>query len=176
MRRPSLRLRLPLTVRRTTSASRSSCPSSCHQQTWHNSRASGMDSVLYPQHRQRDAVGRRIYKVCAGSGQKRETGRGNSVTTVMKFLLWSDDTQPCLCLRLCWTAGCVTNDGCPISARFWQMWDSTAVRRSLSSGDRSCPLHSLGRGFVHPTSREKRARCPDFLYAAPTNGHVCGFH
>jgi len=26
----------------------------------------------------------------------------------------------------------VTNDGCPISARFWQMWDSTAVHRSLS--------------------------------------------
>jgi hypothetical protein len=22
---------------------------------------------------------------------------------------------------------CVTNDGCPISARFWQMWDSTNV-------------------------------------------------
>jgi hypothetical protein len=28
----------------------------------------------------------------------------------------------------------------------------------------------------NPTSREKRARCPDFLYAAPSNVHVCGFH
>jgi len=26
----------------------------------------------------------------------------------------------------------VTNDGCPISARFWQMWDSTALDRQLS--------------------------------------------
>ena len=25
----------------------------------------------------------------------------------------------------------ITNDGCPISARFWQMWDSTAVDRLL---------------------------------------------
>ena len=32
---------------------------------------------------------------------------------------------------------CVTNDGCPISARFWQMWDSTAVHRSLSTSNRS---------------------------------------
>src|SRR5579863_4700034 len=28
----------------------------------------------------------------------------------------------------------------------------------------------------YPTSREKQARCPDFLYEAPSNGHVCGFH
>src|ERR1700756_4849802 len=27
----------------------------------------------------------------------------------------------------------LTNDGCPTSARFWQMWDSKAVHRSLST-------------------------------------------
>src|ERR1700760_489991 len=27
----------------------------------------------------------------------------------------------------------VTDDGCPISARFWQMWDSTALHRARST-------------------------------------------
>src|SRR5271156_721185 len=36
----------------------------------------------------------------------------------------------------------VTNDGCPIQARFWLEWDSTAFHRSLSTGNRSsCPWH-----------------------------------
>ena len=48
----------------------------------------------------------------------------------------------------------VTNDGCPISARFWQMWDSTAVHRSLSTGNGSlCPwsiytLYTQGPKFA----------------------------
>jgi len=33
-----------------------------------------------------------------------------------------------------------------------------------------------GKEQWNPTSREKRARYPDFLYAARSNGHVCGFH
>src|ERR1700677_5114234 len=37
--------------------------------------------------------------------------------------------------------------------------------------------HALsGQHWWNPTSREKRARYPDFLYAAPSNIHVCGFH
>src|ERR1700733_577654 len=33
-----------------------------------------------------------------------------------------------------------------------------------------------GKERWNPTSREKRARCPDFLYAALNERHVCGFH
>ncbi len=47
---------------------------------------------------------------------------------------------------------------------------------------RRCPRSASDESRVrgkeqwNPTSREKRARYPDFLYAAPSNGHVCGFH
>ena len=55
-----------------------------------------------------------------------------------------------------------------ISLVFREMWDSTAVHRSLSTGNRfQCPWSSKpctlkGQGLWNPTSREKRAR-----YGAP---------
>ena len=55
-RRASLKLNLPFTVPRISSASLSSCPSSCHQQTSQSSKASGLEMVLNPQHRQRAAM------------------------------------------------------------------------------------------------------------------------
>src|ERR1700748_1812587 len=43
----------------------------------------------------------------------------------------------------------LTNDGCPTSARFWQMWDSKAVHRSLSTATGLAvvgPLHLTHSG------------------------------
>ena len=51
--RASARLSGPFTVSHTLVASSSSCPSSSHQQTEHNSSTAGADSVRYPQHGQR---------------------------------------------------------------------------------------------------------------------------
>jgi hypothetical protein len=51
--RAAVRLRMPLGPPRTTSASTSSCPSSCHQQTGHSSKIPGALSVRLPQQRQR---------------------------------------------------------------------------------------------------------------------------
>ena len=63
------------------------------------------------------------------------------------------------------------------------------VQRGRKSGfardDKGWGGASMGNSLVdervrrkerwNPTSREKRARYPDFLYAAPSNSHVCGF-
>jgi hypothetical protein len=54
--RAAVRLRMPLGPPRTTSASTSSCPSSCHQQTGHRSKIPGALSVRLPQQRQRTFV------------------------------------------------------------------------------------------------------------------------
>ena len=37
-------------------------------------------------------------------------------------------------------------------------------------------LKTVGRQLWYPTSREKRARYPDFLYVALSDGRACGFH
>jgi len=54
--RAAVRLRMPLGPPHTTSASASSWPSSCHQQTGHSSKIPGALSVRLPQQRQRTFV------------------------------------------------------------------------------------------------------------------------
>jgi hypothetical protein len=54
--RAAVRLRMPLGPPRTTSASTSSWPSSCHQHTGQSSKTPGAVSVRLPQHRQRTFV------------------------------------------------------------------------------------------------------------------------
>jgi hypothetical protein len=46
----------------------------------------------------------------------------------------------------------VTTDGCPISARFWQMWDSTALDRLLSL------LQPIPRSMIIYTLYSQRQR------------------
>ena len=53
----------------------------------------------------------------------------------------------------------VTNDGCPISARFWQMWDSTALDRQLSL------LQRIPRSMIIYTLYSQRSRSVE--------SHIC---
>jgi hypothetical protein len=46
----------------------------------------------------------------------------------------------------------VTNEGCPISAWFWQMWDSTALDRLLFLLQRIPKIHArFSRDVGHPS-------------------------
>jgi hypothetical protein len=64
--------------------------------------------------------------------------------------------------------------GCPISPRF--RWGDVGNEAGLDhaglDADRDCRGKDLSTSHIS----RKAARYPDFLYAAPSDGHVCGFH
>ena len=72
-----------------------------------------------------------------------------------------DFSQTCLSQR-------VTNDGCPISARFWQMWDSTDLDLDCARSE-----EQWTSGFVD--SREADDRQPWIPTSAKT-GQIWGTH
>ncbi len=88
----------------------------------------------------------------------------------------------------------ITNDGCPISARFWQMWDSTAVDRLLldyqriqrpvalqsvrSQGSRSAESHICQNraDMGHPSfaTRRERQVCEKSRLVLHSDGRIGG--
>jgi hypothetical protein len=57
------------------------------------------------------------------------------------------------------TARWVTNDGCPISARFWQMWDSTNIGPlSVQGVDARAPFFKeRPMKFAEPTTLHRKS-------------------
>jgi hypothetical protein len=61
--------------------------------------------------------------------------------------------------------------GAHISLVFREMWDSANLNGFVYGAQN---WGFSGRGIPHLAKNERDTRI--FLYAAPTNGHVCGFH
>jgi hypothetical protein len=59
-----------------------------------------------------------------------------------------------------------------ISLVFREMWDTTGLSLSLSIHPRRLAVNIGGIPYLAKNERDTR----DFMYAAPSDGHVCGFH
>jgi hypothetical protein len=73
----------------------------------------------------------------------------------------------------------VANDGCPISARFWQMWDSTALDRPfflLQRIPRSmiiCTMHNQWSGSAESHICQNRADMGHPSFVTDTERRLC---
>jgi hypothetical protein len=63
-----------------------------------------------------------------------------------------------------WGSIPATIAGCPISACFWQMWDTAGL-----------PLKSVAGRQICTGAPCSHQRCPDFLLRRTSHDHACGF-